>query len=68
MDKEIIRSVAVMKGLKNVELFVEFFSRRFPNEDDRILSYVDEWADRFKGDPTGHMDAMSLSIYNEVKK
>ena len=67
MKEETIRKVAIEKGVEEVELFVKFFSKRFPNEDDRILSYVSEWADRFNtGDPTPFMDSISKSIYDEL--
>ena len=50
-------------------VFVEFFSRRFPNESDNITSYVNEWANRFTWsdkDLRSRMDLESLSIYNKV--
>jgi len=69
MNRSKIIEIADEVGLvdKNKELFVEFFSKRFPEESDNITSYVSEWANRFKGDPTPFMDSTSLSIYTEVK-
>lgn len=69
MDEEIIRKVAIEKKLANVELFVDFFSERFPNEDNRVLSYVSEWADRFNsGTPENYMDNQSKEIYLNLAK
>ncbi len=64
MKEETIRRIAKEKGLKNEDLFVRFFSKRFPDESDGILSYVSEWADRFNtGTPERHMDNISKDIY-----
>jgi len=68
MKKETIRKVGIEKGVKDLDVFVEFFSRRFPNESEGILSYVSGWADRFNtGHPEYSMDGMSKKIYDEVK-
>jgi len=69
MKKEKIEEIGKQVGLTDdvLNVFVEFFSRRFPNEDDRITSYVAEWADRFKsGHPENYMDGQSKAIYDEV--
>jgi len=68
MDKEIIRRVGVNNGLKGetLEVFIEFFSKRFPDESNSVESYVNEWANRFKGNPIIHMDSHSKEIYVEL--
>ena len=61
-----IKASGERAGLKEKALtvFVLFFSRRFPNESNRITSYVDEWAGRFKSEhPELCMDDESKSIY-----
>ena len=69
MKKENIVKIGEAKGVKNLDLFVEFLSKRFPNESDRITSYFSEWADRFNsGSPEHYMDATSLEVYNEAKE
>jgi len=71
MDREIIKDVAITKGLKGKDLyvFVEFFDNRFLNESNRILSYVGEWADRFiSGDPESYCDIKSLGVLKEARK
>ena len=69
MKKETIRKIGLSKGVKEIDLFVEFFSRRFPNESEQITSYVSEWADRFNsGSPNKYMDCQSLAIYDELKE
>ena len=48
-------------------VFLEFFSKRFPDESDNITTYVDEWAQRFKsGHPESYMDGSSYSIYQQA--
>ena len=69
MKVEIIEKVGIENGLKDTALwvFVEFFNRRFPDELDDILSYVTEWAQRFKtGKPEIYMDSESQLLYSEV--
>ncbi len=69
MKEEIIRKVAKEVGLTNEDLFVKFFSKRFPNENDKILSYVTEWAGRFmSGNPVAYMDEQSKKIYMDLLK
>ena len=71
MNEENIRKAAERAKLseKDTEVFVKFFSKRFPDESDKIESYVNEWANRFKsGEPKVYMDSWSLAIYNEVNK
>ena len=64
MKKERIKQLCKEKGMMESSLFVEWFSRRFPNESDRITSYVNEWIDRFMSDnPIGYMDNESKIIY-----
>jgi hypothetical protein len=64
MKEEIIRTIGIYKKVKDLERFVKFFSKRFPDEDDRVLSYVSEWADRFNtGHPENYMDTKSKCIY-----
>ena len=49
------------------ELFVNWMLKRFhtlPNF--THISYAMEWATRFKNDPRGAMDSLSLAIYNEL--
>lgn len=66
MKEEIIRMLANKKGLRNQDLFVRFFIRRFPNENDNIHSYCNEWIDRFmSGNPLVYMDDQSKRIYLE---
>ncbi len=51
--------------------FVEFFSRRFPDESNNIQSYVDEWAHRFnKGTmfAEAKMDDQSTKIWEQIKE
>ena len=67
MKEKTIRMIAEKKGVKEVNLFVEFIQTRFPNESDSIHSYVSEWADRFNsGSPTNYMDNESKKIYDEL--
>jgi len=67
MEKENIMKIALLKGVTDKELFVEFLSKRFPNESDRITSYFSEWADRFNsGQPEKYMDSESLAIYRAL--
>ncbi len=67
MKQETIRMLCKTKGLKNEELFVKFFSKRFPNESDRIHSYCNEWIDRFMGgNPVAYMDSQTKAVYEEV--
>jgi len=65
MKKETIEKVSQEVGLKGkrAERFVWFFGKRFPDESDSILSYVTEWANRFKDDPVQYMDKQSKDIY-----
>lgn len=66
MKKQTIRKIGKQQGVKNLSLFVRFFSRRFPRESNNILSYVTEWADRFNTtNPEVYMDTDSLRIYRE---
>ena len=51
--------------------FVEFFSRRFPDESNNISLYVDEWAYRFNNGTLfaeSRMDEQSLSIWYKIKE
>ena len=67
MNEKNIRTIARKKEVKEEEIFVSFLSKRFPNEDDRITSYFEEWADMFNsGHPERHMDSMSLIVYTEL--
>lgn len=69
MKEENIKKIGIGKGVKDIDLFVRFLSKRFPNESDRITSYFSEWADRFNsGSPERYMDKQSLEIYNKVKE
>ena len=53
-------------GLRNYDLFVEWFMKRFPNE--AMESYVVEWIERFKsGNPAVYMDKISLKIYIDLQ-
>lgn len=66
MDKANIRKIGMDKGVKDIDLFVKFLSKRFPDESNRIFSYFEEWADRFNsGHPETYMDKDSLRIYND---
>ena len=48
-------------------VFKKFMALRFPNE--RDLSYIEEWADRFRGgNPEKYMDSVSLEAYKMAKK
>jgi len=68
MDNKKIKEIGVKKGVKNLKLFVDFLSARFPNESNQITSYFEEWADRFNsGTPEIHMDIQSKKIYEEIK-
>ena len=71
MRKENIIKAAIRNNMDSGRIwqFVEFFSRRFPDESNSITSYVDEWAGRFKkGDTEMFMDTESLKIWKEVKE
>jgi len=69
MKEELIKEIGIKKGVKDLNLFVAFLSKRFPNESDKILSYFSEWADRFNsGTPENYMDSESKRIYYELKK
>ena len=69
MKKENIRKIAENKGVERKEVFIEFLSKRFPNENDKIKSYFSEWADRFNsGSPDRYMDGRSLKIYRKVEE
>lgn len=65
MKLERIREIAKDEGLSEVKvgLFVKFFSKRFPDEEDEIRSYCAQWARRFKDDPYPAMDRESKQIY-----
>ena len=68
MKRENIIKIGKENNVKNLDLFVAFLSKRFPNESDRIDSYFGEWADRFNsGSPESYMDGESLAIYKELK-
>lgn len=68
MKIENIRKIGVDMGVKDLDVFVSFLSKRFPNESDEITSYFSEWATRFNtGLPLQYMDGLSKKIYNEVK-
>lgn len=67
MKIENIRKIGMKMKVKDLEKFVAFLNKRFPNENDSITSYFSEWADRFNsGHPTDYMDEDSLKIYNSV--
>lgn len=67
MKRETIIKLCEENGLRNHLLFVEFFSKRFPNESDRIHSYCIEWIERFKtGNPRIYMDKFSLKVYEDL--
>ena len=69
MKRELIREIGFKKKVKDLNLFVEFLSTRFPDEDDDIKSYFSEWADRFNtGVPKHYMDSLSLNMYNGLVK
>ena len=69
MKEETIRMLADKKGMKDIDLFVRFFMKRFPKENDNIHSYCNEWIDRFmSGNPIRYMDLHSKRIYIEEKK
>ena len=68
MKKENIIKIGNEKGVKNLNLFVNFLTERFPEESDRITTYFEEWADRFNTDhPESYMDKGTLQIYNKIK-
>ena len=55
------------KGMRNSDLFVKFFMKRFPNESNEIHSYCCEWIDRFmSGNPVPYMDIQSKKIYIDL--
>ena len=67
MKEETIRMLCKNKGFDDTELFIKFFSTRFPNESDRIHSYCNEWIDRFmSGNPIRYMDLESRSVYKRL--
>ena len=69
MKVETIRKLCIDAGLRDYDLFVDFFSKRFPNESDRIHSYCNEWIKRFQaGNPTLYMDIESTKIYMDLIK
>ncbi len=71
MKKITIKKIGKSRGLTGqyLKVFVEFFSRRFPDESDKIESYVTEWAERFLGGhPERYCDNESLAILTELKK
>lgn len=58
-----LKQIATEQGLG--DLFVEFMTKRFPNEKDQ--GYILQWAERFKtGDPCRFMDNKSLAIYSDI--
>lgn len=66
MKVETIRKIGEMSGLEGYKLeqFIVFFDSRFPNENDEIHSYCQEWANRFKvNNPEVFMDSLSQDIY-----
>ena len=68
MKKENIEKIGREKRVKNLKLFVDFLSMRFPDESDKITSYFAEWADRFNsGCPERYMDSMSLRVYDKLR-
>jgi len=67
MKEEKIRAIGESKGVKDLNRFVSFLSKRFPDESDSITSYFEEWADRFNsGSPERFMDTESLKIYSKL--
>lgn len=67
MNKEKIREIAEHQGMKNTDLFIAFFSERFPNESNEVSSYCSEWVDRFmSGNPMVYMDGDSKKIYRDL--
>ena len=67
MKQKIIAQIADDKKVKNKTIFIEFISKRFPNEPDEIKSYVEQWADRFNSNhPEVFMDSTSKSIYKKI--
>ena len=74
MKASIIREIGVKKGVKDLDLFVDFICVRFPNEPDEITSYVRGpistfvWADIFNsGHPECYMDEESEKVYRKLK-
>ena len=62
MEQEKLNELCNKNGLRDYDLFVKWFIKRFPNEQHE--SYVLEWIGRFKGgSPTNYMDKQSLEIY-----
>lgn len=69
MKLENIEKIGKEKGVKNLKVFVSFLSKRFPDENDRITSYFEGWADRFNtGSPENYMDDFSKSVYDQVQE
>jgi len=69
MKIENIKKIGIKNNVKDIDVFVKFLSKRFPNESDRLEGYFTEWATRFNtGNPTRYMDDISLAIYKEVMK
>lgn len=67
MEIETIREICINKEMMNYDLFVDFFSRAFPNESNQIHSYCSEWVDRFQsGNPMIYMDDERKEIYKEL--
>ena len=70
MEYANILRAAFRRGIKDTKtalIFCEFFSQRFPDENNNITSYVDEWADRFKnGNQERYMDGLSITVYDGV--
>jgi len=69
MNKVNIEKAGLKAGLsgKLLETFVLFFSRRFPDEANNIISYVDTWANRFaNGEPKTYMDMISIDVYSDI--
>lgn len=67
MEEKTIIMLCEHKGMRNPDLFIKFFMKRFPNESNDIYSYCNEWIDRFMGgNPIGSMDIQSKKIYFDL--
>jgi len=62
-----LHKIAILAGLKDSQLYVEYMKKRHPHANGR---YAMEWAERFKsGDPTAYMDVKSVKAYQQsIKK
>lgn len=67
LTKVDLHKIAILAGLKDSQLYVEFMKKRFPKADNR---YAQQWAERFmSGDPTAYMDDKSVKAYQQsIKK